>query len=194
MAGKKSTVNRSQAIRDFFKGSPNSKAREVIKGLSDKGIQVSEDLVYAVKRKIGKGRRKQSASGTASAATNGQAQTTAQSGAVAQRNGKPNKTEQVRDFLKANPSATAPQAITALATKGTKVTSSLVYSVKATMKSGKGSAKQLGKRAASVTTNGAVASTSSSNDVASTVRKVKNLASEVGGLKQLMALVEALSE
>ena len=196
MAGKKTNVNvnRSQAIRDFFKGSPNSKAREVIKGLSDKGIQVSEDLVYAVKRKIGKGRRKQTAGGTASAATNGQAQNAAQTGAVAQRNGKPNKTEQVRDYLKANPSATALQAITALAKKGTKVTSSLVYSIKAKMKNRKGPGKQIGKSAASVTSNGAVSSTSSSNDLASTVRKVKSLANEVGGLATLKALVEALSE
>jgi hypothetical protein len=194
MAGKKSNVNRSQVIREFFKGSPNSKAREVIKGLSDKGIQVSEDLVYAVKRKIGKGRRKQTASSSAGAATNGHVQTAAQSGAMAQRNGKPNKTEQVRDYLEANPSATAPQAITALANKGTKVTSSLVYSVKATMKSGKGPGKQHGKSAASVTSKGAVSSPSGSNDLASTVRKVKSLANEVGGLPTLKALVEALSE
>jgi hypothetical protein len=157
---------------------------------------VSADLVYAVKRKmrIGKGRRKQTASSTASAATNGHVQTAAQTGVVAQRNGKPNKTEEVRDYLKANPSATAPQAITALAKKGTKVTPSLVYSVKAKMKSGKGPGKQHGKRAASVTSNGSVSSTSGSNDVASTVRKVKGLASEVGGLATLKALVEALSE
>ena len=113
---------------------------------------------------------------------------------MAQRNGKPNKTEQVRDYLEANPSATAPQAITALAKKGTKVTPSLVYSVKATMKSGKGPGKQHGKRAASVTAKGVVGSPSGSADVVSTVRKVKSLANEVGGLKSLMALVEALSE
>ncbi len=67
MAGKKSNVdvNRSQAIRDFFQGNPDSKAREVVKGLSNQGIQVSEDLVYAVKRKLGKGRRKQMRRATA---------------------------------------------------------------------------------------------------------------------------------
>ena len=120
---------------------------------------MSADLVYAVKRKMGskKGRRKQTASSAASATTNGHVQTAAQTGVVAQRNGKPNKTEQVRDYLEANPGATAPQAITALAKKGTKVTPSLVYSVKAKLKSGKSSAKQIGKSATSVTTNGALA-------------------------------------
>ena len=62
------------------------------------------------------------------------------------------------------------------------------------MKGRKGSGNQLSKSVASVTANGAVVSTSGSNDVLSTIRKVKGLASEVGGLKKLMALVEALSE
>jgi hypothetical protein len=198
MASKKTNVNvnRSQVIREFFEARPNSKAGEVITALSGKGVPVSADLVYAVKRKmrISKGRRKQTASSTASAATNGQAPNAAQPGVVAQRNGKPNKTEQVREYLEANPSATGTQAINALSRKGVRVTSSLVYSIKAKMKNRKGPAKQLGKRATTVTAKGAVASTSGSNDVASTVRKVKGLASEVGGLKKLMALVEALSE
>jgi hypothetical protein len=196
MAGRKSNVNRSQVIREFFEARPKSKAGEVITALSGKGVTVSADLVYAVKRKmrISKGRRKQAASSTASAATNGHVQTAAQSGAVAQRNGKPNKSEQVRDYLETNPSATAPEAIAALAKMGTKVTSSLVYSVKAKMKASKGPGKQHGKRAASATAKSVVSSPSSSTDVVSTVRKVKSLASEVGGLKNLMALVEALSE
>ena len=89
MAGKKTNVNvnRSQAIRDFFEASPGSKARDVITSLSGKGVPVSADLVYAVKRKmrIGKSRRKQIAGSTASAATNGHTQTAAQTGVVARR-------------------------------------------------------------------------------------------------------------
>jgi hypothetical protein len=196
MAGKKSTVNRSQAIRDFWAVSPTSKAGEVIKALSGKGIPVSEDLVYAVKRKmrISKGRRKQTASSTASAATNGQAKNTAQTGAVARHNGKPNKSQAIRNYLEANPTATAAQVVTALSKKGVEVTPGLVYSIKTKIGSGKGSGKQLGKRAASVTAKGVVTSPSGSADVATTVRKVKSLASEVGGLATLKALVEALSE
>ncbi len=195
MAGKKSTGNRSQAIRDFWAVSPNSKAGEVITGLSKKGITVSADLVYAVKRKMGgkKGGRKQTATNAASVSSNGTGQTASSSSVVAQRNGKPNKSEQIRDYLEANPSATAPQAITALSKNGVQVTPSLVYSIKAKMGSGKSSGKQPSKSSPSATTNGAVASTSGSNDVVSIIRKVKGLASEVGGLKKLMALVEALS-
>ncbi len=88
----------------------------------------------------------------------------------------------------------ASSVVGALEQSGVKVASSLVYSIKAKMGKGKRPGRPRGKTKASATANGVVAPTSGSNDVASTVRKVKGLANEVGGLKKLMALVEALSE
>ncbi len=199
MAGKQGdgTLNRSQAIRDFLVENPDSKAREVIQGLSGKGISVSEDLVYAVKRKMGKGkgRRKQTRRAAVGAASNGQTHTAAgDNTAVAEQTGKTNKSQLVRDYLEANRDIPASSVVGALAQRGVKVASSLVYSIKAKMGTGKRRGRPPGKRAVAAPVNGAAAPTASAHDIVSTIRKVKNLASEVGGLKKLMGLVEALSE
>src|SRR5437764_1423210 len=41
-------VNKSQSIRDFIEASPKSSAKEVVTGLAEKGLKVSENLVYGV--------------------------------------------------------------------------------------------------------------------------------------------------
>jgi hypothetical protein len=50
MAKVKSEVNKSQAIRDAFTELPNAKAKEIVAHLKGKGIEVSEQLVYQVKK------------------------------------------------------------------------------------------------------------------------------------------------
>jgi hypothetical protein len=50
MAQAKSGVNKSQAIRDAFKEFPDAKAKEIVAHLKGKGIEVSEQLVYQVKK------------------------------------------------------------------------------------------------------------------------------------------------
>lgn len=50
MAKAKSGVNRSQAIRDARKELPGAKAKEIVAHLKGKGIEVSEQLVYQVKK------------------------------------------------------------------------------------------------------------------------------------------------
>ena len=50
MAKAKSEVNKSQAIRDALKEMPGAKAKEIVAHLKGKGIEVSEQLVYQVKK------------------------------------------------------------------------------------------------------------------------------------------------
>jgi repressor of nif and glnA expression len=94
----------------------------------------------------------------------------------------PNKSEEVRQLLKANPKMTAKEIVSTLAGKKIDVTESLVYFVKGKMKGRKTRKQRVAK--AAVTTNGL--------DTVSTILKVKNLASELGGMGKLKAMVEAL--
>src|SRR5688572_33092614 len=50
MAKAKSEVNRSEAIRGAFEELPNAKAKEIVAHLKGKGIEVTEGLVYQVKK------------------------------------------------------------------------------------------------------------------------------------------------
>ena len=50
MAKAKSAVNRSEAIRGAFKELPDAKAKEIVAHLKEKGVEVSEQLVYQVKK------------------------------------------------------------------------------------------------------------------------------------------------
>src|ERR1700738_676432 len=50
MARTKPEVNRSEAIREAYKALPDAKAKEIVAHLKGKGIEVTEGLVYKVKR------------------------------------------------------------------------------------------------------------------------------------------------
>src|SRR5436190_966190 len=93
----------------------------------------------------------------------------------------------IRDVLKANPKLTAKEVVTALAKKGLRVKEGLVYFVKGRMKGRKGRRKKAGQMVARVTATG-------NSDPVATILKVKRWAEDVGGIKQLKALVDALSE
>jgi len=54
MAKTRSEVNKSEAIRGAFDELPNAKAKEIVAHLKAKGIDVTESLVYAVKKGIKK--------------------------------------------------------------------------------------------------------------------------------------------
>ena len=107
--------------------------------------------------------------------------------------GEVNKSEEIRQLLKANPKITATEVINTLGQKGIKVNPSLFYFTKGKMKGRKGRRRQIRRNVANVMgSNGAT--TTATSDVLATIKKVKGLAAEVGGLKKLTALVEALSE
>jgi hypothetical protein len=50
MARAKAGLNRSEAIREAFKALPSAKAKEIVSYLRNKGIEVTEGLVYQVKK------------------------------------------------------------------------------------------------------------------------------------------------
>jgi hypothetical protein len=106
--------------------------------------------------------------------------------------GEVNKSEEIRRLLKVNPTITATEAIDTLAKRGITVASSLFYFTKGKMKGRKGRRRKIQREVASVMGNGTT--TTATSDVLATIKKVKGLAAEVGGLKKLTALVEALSE
>lgn len=100
------------------------------------------------------------------------------------------KSEEVRKLLKANPAMSFKEVETALGEKGIKVTSSLFYFAKGRI-SGR---KKRRRKAQKVVAQVATATASTNIDAVKTILMVKGWAAEVGGLKKLKALVEALSE
>jgi hypothetical protein len=109
---------------------------------------------------------------------------------MAKKNGEINKSEEVRQLLKANPQISVKEAVAKLAEKGIKISGNLFYFVKGQMKGRKARRKKAQRTVAKVTesTHG------SRSDAVATILKVKSWANEVGGMKTLKALVEALSE
>ena|SRR5438445_157877 len=108
------------------------------------------------------------------------------------QSGEATKSDHLRNLLHQNPQITAPEAIATLAQMGIKLNPSLFYFVKGKMKGQKGRRRQMRRKVATVMANGAMAPAKS--DVVGTIRKVKSLATEVGGLRKLAELVAALGE
>lgn len=106
-----------------------------------------------------------------------------------QKNGV-NKSEEIRQLLKANPKITAKEVCDTLGAKGIKASQKLYYLVKGKMLGRQAHRNKARKMAAKV---GASTGTSSA-DALAIILKVKSWANEVGGMKKLRALVEALSE
>ena len=98
-----------------------------------------------------------------------------------------NKSEEIRQLMRAHPEMSVKEIMSTLAGRGIKVADTLVYYIKGKMKGRKGRHKRAQRMVANV------AATGNTNPVAM-ILKVMGWASEVGGLKKLKALVDALSE
>ena len=108
---------------------------------------------------------------------------------MAKRKNGVNKSEEIRQLLKANPKITAKE-VGPLWNKGIKASEKLYYLVKGKIlgrQAHKNKARKMVAKVAESTGTG-------SADALSTILKVKSWANEVGGMKKLRALVEALSE
>jgi len=110
---------------------------------------------------------------------------------MAKKSGDINKSEEVRKLLKANPAITAKETVAALAENGIKISNALFYFTKGQMK-GRKARKQKDRNTA--TAKVAEANLVIKGDAVSTILKMKAWAKEVGGMKTLKALVEALSD
>lgn len=98
-----------------------------------------------------------------------------------------NKSEEIRQMLKSNPEMPVREIVSSLAGRGIKVADNLVYFVKGRMKGRRGRRRKAQMMVASVAATG-------NSDPVATILKIKRWAVEVGGMKKLRALVEALSE
>jgi hypothetical protein len=56
---KKDGVNKSQLIREIFEKNPKAKGKEVQQELAEKGVKVTSTLIYLVKGKLRRARRRQ---------------------------------------------------------------------------------------------------------------------------------------
>jgi hypothetical protein len=63
----KKSVNKSEEIRTAFGATPAASAKEVVATLKAKGINVSENYVYGVKKTMKPGKKKKAAKATAKA-------------------------------------------------------------------------------------------------------------------------------
>jgi hypothetical protein len=106
---------------------------------------------------------------------------------AASENGTPiNKSQAIRDFLAGNPTADTKTVVAGLAEKGVKVAPTLVYFIKSKQRQAKRRAKR-DRVAASSRQMG-------SNNPVEVVIRVKDLAREVGGIKNLKLLVDLLAD
>ena len=110
------------------------------------------------------------------------------------KSGEVNKSAEIRDLIRQNPEITASEAISTLAKKGIKVHSTLFYFNKGKLKGKKGRRKKARQMVANVAATMSSNGATKTSDVVATILKVKHLAAEVGGLKKLKSLVEALGE
>ena len=97
-----------------------------------------------------------------------------------------NKSQAIREFLAGNPKADTKTVVAGLAEKGLKVAPTLVYFIKSKQNQAKRRAKR--DRVAESSRG-----TGSKNPVEVVIR-VKDLAREVGGIKNLKTLVDLLAE
>ncbi len=189
MAQAKPEVNKSQAIRDFVTKNPTIPVSEVVIMLAERGVEVTKNHVYTV---LGKMKAKKQEKAEAKAAAK---ESQAKEAATVSSNGSakaPSKSSAVRAILKGNRKMLAKDVVSALAEKGVTVTEGLVYFVKGQMKGRKKKASQ--EVAQEVVVQVATAPVMSDGDAVKTILKVKGWATEIGGMKKLKALVEALSE
>lgn len=100
--------------------------------------------------------------------------------------GEVNKSQAIRDLLKENPKIKAREVVDTLAQQGIVIKTGLVYMVKGKMSQKRSQARKEQRAADRVATGG--------SDAVKTIRKVKALAEEVGGLGSLKAIVDLLSE
>jgi hypothetical protein len=98
-----------------------------------------------------------------------------------------NKSEEIRKLLRENPKMPVTEIRSTLAAKGIKVSDNLIYFIKGKLRGRKGRRKKARQMVAKVAATG-------NHDPVATILKVKGWAGEVGGLKKLKSLVDALSE
>jgi NCAIR mutase (PurE)-related protein len=112
-----------------------------------------------------------------------------------QQSGEVNRSAAIRDLFKEKPDMTASEAIAALAAKGITISDHLFYKVKGKIAGRKKRRRKAHRKAIEmVVATGTTDVPIVKSDALATIRKVKAIAADVGGLRTLKGLVDALSE
>jgi post-segregation antitoxin (ccd killing protein) len=177
MAKAKAEVNKSEAIRAVLADKPAASVKEVVATLKAKGIDVSENLVYSVKKTLGKKKATKATVKAAAPASNKSA----------------NKSEEIRTVFAATPAASAKDVVATLKAKGIDVSENYVYGVKKTMKPGKKKPGRKPKATATVVLTKAAPSSNGHLSVGASIAVAKAAAEKVGGWSALKEIVDALA-
>ena len=132
----KPEVNKSEVIRNYYRSNPKAKTKEVVDALAKQGITVTVGLVTNVKSTHNKKQAAKRAAKKAAASPAAEAKTVEKKPEV-------NRSQAIRDYLKANRKATAQDVVDALAKKGITVTVGLVTNVKSKSKKRRRAVKQV---------------------------------------------------
>ena len=103
-----------------------------------------------------------------------------------------NKSAEIRELLKQKPDIATSEAIATLGARGIKITPTMFYFNKGKLQGKKGRHRKARQMVANVTATMSSNGPTKATDVISTILKVKHLAAEVGGLKKLRGLIDAL--
>ena len=117
-------INKSQAIRDYYKLNPKAKTHEVIDALATHGITVTTGLVNNVKSTHNK---RQAARKAAKSHRVAGTKTTGKKSGVS-------KTQAVKTFFKKNPKASNQEAVDALAKEGITISTNYISNIKSNRK------------------------------------------------------------
>ncbi len=99
-----------------------------------------------------------------------------------------NKSQAIRDAFAKTPDIKVRDLVANFKAQGIDIQPNLVYLIKGKLTGEKGRRRRINRNAAQVAT------ASGNSDALATIIKVKKLAGDVGGLRALKALVDALSE
>ncbi len=129
-------INKSQAIRDYFKLNPTAKAQEVVDALAKQGVTVTTGLVRIVKSAHNKSQAAKKAARKAATSPVAATKTTDKKPGM-------NKSQAIRDYLKANKQAKAQEVVDALAQQGIETTVNYVMNLKSKRKTRRRAVKQV---------------------------------------------------
>ncbi len=176
-------VNRSQAIRDYLAEHPDAGNKDVIQGLKENGLEVTETLVTKVKFRL-KSRAKRKKIARHKTTSRAAARpTAAPRGALS---------DAIRGYLQTHRKAPPKEIVAALAGQGITVTPQLVNQVKVKFK------KQLRRRnaikAAGVAAPARASTSSKVGISANDLFAAKKLADQLGGVKNAQLALDLLTK
>lgn len=190
--GVKRDGSKSQAIQTYLDANPGVNSKAVKDALAKDGVSVSEGLVNKVKYSKPAGKKTGGRKATARKTSTPKRKAT--------RRGRPaaggvNMSDAIRDFIKANPSATRPEIRNTLQAQGVPVSNSLVNAVFMKVKKGVGKSAKRGPGRPKAVAQAAVSTSTGSNMSAAELINAKQLVDQLGGIdnvRNALSLLEQL--